>query len=114
MQKQALKHLKNMSQIGRLFDIPYHQLQNYPLEKAFSTKYNLSSRFLSQTEQLWKSSPVASECNFLGKDINSKLEKFLMMPDNSSRRSWTRDYSLILNTSFRFNLCISTYKPRNQ
>src|SRR5690606_28920049 len=29
-----------MSQIGRLFDIPYHQLQNYPLEKAFSTKYN--------------------------------------------------------------------------
>ncbi|HUH25294.1 MAG TPA: long-chain fatty acid--CoA ligase [Flavobacterium sp.] len=29
-----------MSQIGRLFDIPYYQLQNYPLEKAFTTKYN--------------------------------------------------------------------------
>lgn len=29
-----------MSQIGRLFDIPYYQLQNYPLEKALTTKYN--------------------------------------------------------------------------
>ena len=29
-----------MSIVGRLFDIPYYQLQNYPLEKALTTKYN--------------------------------------------------------------------------
>lgn len=29
-----------MAEVGRLFDIPYYQLQNYPLEKALTTKYN--------------------------------------------------------------------------
>lgn len=62
MQKQALKHLKNMSQIGRLFDIPYHQLQNYPLEKAFSTKYN----------GVWKSTSIQEyieQANYVSKAL---------------------------------------------
>ena len=51
-----------MSQIGRLFDIPYHQLQNYPLEKAFSTKYN----------GVWKSTSIQEyieQANYVSKAL---------------------------------------------
>lgn len=40
MHKHLSQNQTHMSQIGRLFDIPYYQLQNYPLEKALTTKYN--------------------------------------------------------------------------
>lgn len=51
-----------MSQIGRLFDIPYYQQQNYPLDKAFSTKYN----------GVWKSTSTAEyieQANYVSKAL---------------------------------------------
>jgi len=51
-----------MSQIGRLFDIPYYQLQKNPLEKAFSTKYNGA----------WKSTSIQEyieQANFVSKAL---------------------------------------------
>ncbi|MEG1376399.1 MAG: long-chain fatty acid--CoA ligase [Myroides sp.] len=51
-----------MSQIGRLFDIPYYQLQNYPLQKAFTTKYN----------GVWKSTSIQEyieQANYVSKAL---------------------------------------------
>ncbi|MBA5793176.1 long-chain fatty acid--CoA ligase [Flavobacterium sp. xlx-214] len=51
-----------MSQIGRLFDIPYYQLQNYPLQKAFTTKYHGNWQSTSTQEYI-------DQANFVSKAL---------------------------------------------
>lgn len=62
-----------MIEIKRLFDFPYYQLENHPLEKSFSTKYNGSWRSLSTQEYLDKANAVSRGLFRLGIKPNDKI-----------------------------------------
>ena len=62
-----------MSQVGRLFDIPYYQLQNYPLEKAFTTKYAGIWKSISTREYIEKANYVSKALLEMGIKKGDKI-----------------------------------------
>lgn len=62
-----------MTEIKRLFDFPYFQLENHPLEKSFSSKYNGSWRSLSTQEYLDKANAISRGLLRLGIKTNDKI-----------------------------------------
>lgn len=62
-----------MSQVGRLFDIPYYQLQNYPLEKAFTTKYAGTWKSISTREYIEKANYVSKALLEMGIKKGDKI-----------------------------------------
>ena len=62
-----------MSQIGRLFDIPYYQLQNYPQQKAFTTKYAGSWQSISIQEYIEQANLVSKALLAMGVKKGDKI-----------------------------------------
>lgn len=62
-----------MAPIKRLFDIPYFQKKNYPLEKAFSTKYDGKWVSLSTSEFIDKANQVSRGLLKLGIKKGDKI-----------------------------------------
>ncbi|HLU81559.1 MAG TPA: AMP-dependent synthetase/ligase [Flavobacteriaceae bacterium] len=62
-----------MAPIKRLFDIPYFQKKNYPLEKAFSTKYDGKWVSLSTSEFIDKANQVSRGLLKLGVKKGDKI-----------------------------------------
>lgn len=62
-----------MTPIKRLFDIPYFQKKNYPLEKAFSTKYDGKWVSLSTSEFIDKANQVSRGLLKLGVKKGDKI-----------------------------------------
>lgn len=62
-----------MSIIGRLFDIPYFQLQNYPLEKALTTKYNGVWKSISTQEYIQQACYVSKALLDMGVKKGDKI-----------------------------------------
>lgn len=62
-----------MSQVGRLFDIPYYQLQNYPLEKAFTTKYAGTWKSISTREYIENANYVSKALLEMGIKKGDKI-----------------------------------------
>ena len=62
-----------MIEIKRLFDFPQYQLENYPLKKSLSTKYNDSWKSLSSQEYIDKAHAVSRGLLRLGIKTNDKI-----------------------------------------
>jgi len=61
------------TEITRLFDFPYYQLENYNLKKAFSTKYNGKWESISSQEYIDKSNQLSRGLLKLGIKPNDKI-----------------------------------------
>jgi len=61
------------TEITRLFDIPYYQLETYNLKKAFTTKYNGKWESISSQEYVDKSNQVSRGLLKLGIQPNDKI-----------------------------------------
>ncbi|MBS9774077.1 MAG: long-chain fatty acid--CoA ligase [Tenacibaculum sp.] len=59
--------------VTRIFDLPYSQLENYNLEKAFSTKYNGEWKSISSKEYIDKANTVSRGLLRLGIKPNDKI-----------------------------------------
>lgn len=73
-----------MIEIKRLFDFPYYQLENHPLEKALSTKYNGSWESLSTQQYLDKANSFSRGLLRLGVKPNDKIAVI----SSSNRNEW--------------------------
>ncbi len=62
-----------MANITRIFDFPYYQLENYNLEKAFSTKYNGEWKSISTQEYIDKANTISRGLIYLGVKPNDKI-----------------------------------------
>lgn len=62
-----------MSDITRLFDFPYYQLQNHPLKDAFVTKYNGVWKETSTQEYIDKANVISRGLLRLGVQKNQKI-----------------------------------------
>src|SRR5690606_9134794 len=62
-----------MTHIQRLFDFPYHQLETYNLEKAFTTKYNGEWKSISSKEYVAQANAISRALLKLGVTKNSKI-----------------------------------------
>lgn len=62
-----------MSDITRLFDFPYYQLQNHPLKDAFVTKYNGVWKETSTQEYIDKANAISRGLLRLGVQKNQKI-----------------------------------------
>lgn len=62
-----------MSEITRLFDFPYHQKNNYNLDKAFTTKYNGKWQSISSVEYLKQVNAISRGLLKLGVKANDKI-----------------------------------------
>lgn len=62
-----------MTEIKRLFDFPYYQLANFPLEKSLTTKYNGSWESLSTKQYLDKANAISRGLLRLGVLPNEKI-----------------------------------------
>ncbi|MFD2550617.1 AMP-dependent synthetase/ligase [Bizionia sediminis] len=62
-----------MTQIKRLFDIPYHQLETYNLNKAFTTKYNGTWVSISTQEYVNQANAISRGLLRLGIKPNEKI-----------------------------------------
>lgn len=61
------------TEITRLFDFPYYQLEKYNLKKAFSTKYNGNWESISTKEYIDKSNQLSRGLLKLGIQPNDKI-----------------------------------------
>ncbi|MDT0643268.1 AMP-dependent synthetase/ligase [Zunongwangia sp. F363] len=73
-----------MTEIKRLFDFPYYQLENHPLEVALSTKFNNSWQSLSTREYIDKANTVSRGLLRLGIKPNDKIAVI----SSSNRTEW--------------------------
>ena len=73
-----------MTEIKRLFDFPYYQLENHPLEKSLVTKYNGKWEALSSREYIDKANQVSRGLLRLGIKPNDKIA----MISSSNRTEW--------------------------
>ncbi|PNQ72458.1 long-chain fatty acid--CoA ligase [Hanstruepera neustonica] len=62
-----------MANIKRLFDFPYHQLETYNLEKAFTTKYNGEWQSISTQEYIDQANMISRGLLRLGVKPNDKI-----------------------------------------
>lgn len=62
-----------MANITRIFDFPYHQLETYSLEKAFSTKYNGEWKSISTQDFINQANAVSRGLLRLGIKPNDKI-----------------------------------------
>ncbi len=62
-----------MTEIKRLFDFPYFQLENHPLEKAFGTKYNGTWETISTQQYIDKANAISRGLLRLGIEPNMKI-----------------------------------------
>ncbi|WP_250434433.1 AMP-dependent synthetase/ligase [Hanstruepera flava] len=62
-----------MADITRLFDFPYHQLETYNLNKAFTTKYNGEWFSISTQEYINQANAISRGLLRLGVDPNDKI-----------------------------------------
>src|SRR5680860_93053 len=73
-----------MIEIKRLFDFPYYQLENFPLEKALGTKYNGSWETISTQEYINKANAISRGLLRLGIKPNEKIAVI----SSSNRTEW--------------------------
>jgi len=73
-----------MIEIKRLFDFPYYQLENFPLEKALGTKYNGSWKTISTQEYIDKANAISRGLLRLGIKPNEKIAVI----SSSNRTEW--------------------------
>ncbi|WP_026838248.1 AMP-dependent synthetase/ligase [Gillisia sp. JM1] len=73
-----------MIEIKRLFDFPYFQLENHPLEKALVTKYNGKWESLSTQQYIDKANAVSRGLLRLGVKPNDKIA----IISSSNRTEW--------------------------
>src|SRR5690606_20694528 len=73
-----------MPTIKRLFDIPHYQQENYPLDNAFSTKYDGKWVSISTSEFIEKSNQISRGLLKLGV---KKGDKIAMISTNN-RTEW--------------------------
>lgn len=73
-----------MIEIKRLFDFPYFQLENHPLEKALATKYNGKWETLSTQQYLDKAIMISRGLLKLGVKPNDKIAVI----SSSNRTEW--------------------------
>lgn len=62
-----------MAEITRLFDFPYHQLETYNLDKAFTTKYNGEWVSISTEEYINQANTISRGLLRLGVNPNDKI-----------------------------------------
>lgn len=62
-----------MNDIKRLFDFPYYQLENFPLEEAFATKYGNEWKTLSTQQYIDQANTVSRGLLRLGIKPNEKI-----------------------------------------
>lgn len=62
-----------MTEITRLFDFPYHQLEKYNLDKALNTKYDGEWKSTSTKEYIDKANAVSRALLKLGVEKNDKI-----------------------------------------
>src|SRR5690606_41429350 len=73
-----------MQNISRLFDFPYYQLKNSPLEKSLVTKYDGTWVATSTQEYLEKANAVSRSLLRLGVGVNYKIAVISM----TNRTEW--------------------------
>ena len=73
-----------MIEIKRIFDFPYYQLENHPLEKALVTKYNGKWEALSTQQYIDKANAVSRGLLRLGVKPNDKIA----LISTSNRTEW--------------------------
>ncbi len=73
-----------MIEIKRLFDFPYYQLENHPLEKALGTKYNGTWETLSTQQYVDKANAISRGLLRLGVKPNDKIA----LISSSNRTEW--------------------------
>lgn len=81
-----------MKQIKRLFDIPHHQLANYPQQKALSSKENGSYKSIS-SEEMVKTIDQLS-CGLLNLGVK-KNDKVAVISSNNRTEWHLLDYALL-------------------
>ncbi len=72
------------NKITRLFDIPYHQLENNPLEKALITKYN--GKWMAESTQSY-----LEKANLISKallEIGAKKDEKIALISSTNRNEW--------------------------
>jgi len=62
-----------MTQITRIFDFPYYQLEKYNLNKAFTTKYNGKWKSISSKEYIDQANTISRGLLQLGVQPNDKI-----------------------------------------
>jgi long-chain acyl-CoA synthetase len=62
-----------MTEITRLFDFPYYQLEKYNLDKALTTKYNGEWKSISTQEYINKANAISRALLKLGIEKNDKI-----------------------------------------
>ena len=62
-----------MSTITRLFDFPYHQLEKFNLDKAFTSKYNGEWVSISSQEYVDKANAISRGLLRMGVKPNDKM-----------------------------------------
>lgn len=73
-----------MIEIKRLFDFPYYQLENHPLEKALGTKYNGTWETLSTQQYIDKANAISRGLLRLGVKPDDKIA----LISSSNRTEW--------------------------
>jgi len=73
-----------MIEIKRLFDFPYYQLENFPLEKALGTKYNGTWESISTQQYIDKANAISRGLLRLGIKPNDKIAVI----SSSNRTEW--------------------------
>ncbi|MFV8226022.1 AMP-dependent synthetase/ligase [Christiangramia aquimixticola] len=73
-----------MKEIKRLFDFPYYQLENHPLDVAFATKYDGSWKTLSTKQYIDQANAVSRGLLRLGIKPNDKIAVI----SSSNRTEW--------------------------
>jgi len=73
-----------MIEVKRLFDFPYYQLENFPLEKAMGTKYNGSWETISTQQYIDKANAISRGLLRLGIKPNEKIAVI----SSSNRTEW--------------------------
>ena len=73
-----------MREVTRLFDIPYYQLEKYPIENALVTKYNNTWTPISSEEYVKKINQVSRSLLRLGVQPHDKIA----MVTSNNRTEW--------------------------
>ncbi|MDT0687560.1 AMP-dependent synthetase/ligase [Autumnicola psychrophila] len=73
-----------MTEIKRLFDFPYFQLENHPLKKALVTKYNNSWNSISTQQYIDRANTISRGLLRLGVKPNEKIAVI----SSSNRTEW--------------------------
>jgi len=73
-----------MTDIKRLFDFPYYQLENHPLEVALATKYNGKWETLSTQQYIDKANTISRGLLRMGVQPNDKIAVI----SSSNRNEW--------------------------